>query len=620
MAVPLSAQAVLDPGAERRPDLRGVKLLLPVWGRCHLDQFLNASLPSLLWPGNLPALVDAMPCEFVAMTGSDDAETLAAHPNWHRLERICPVRVVAIDDLISDASYAVTITLAYTQAMRAAGAAMLDTGFIFLVADFLVADGSLGAVLARLRGGADGVLAGNFQVAAEAVGQSWPDGSIDTGVPLTPRQLVRWSLDHLHPQTVRAIVNAGYRRTETANRLFWCVDRNTLLGRFYLLHMIGIRPEIRDFTIGAACDYSFIPELCPSNRVVVLTDSDEYFVTEMQSTMNARGRADKAPALDPRLVAGDLSRWTTTRHRENARHSVLLHAADLPERLSEIETEAEALIDAIGRRLATIPQSHRHHPYWIGGTALHQATTGTRELGRGRGLSAATTRLWWRMRLSGFGRPPETRPWHPRWPDFSAAGAQLDFGGTLLILSDEPRSFERWTSRVAGKPVSIRRKRFDPGPARLQIGEAGPFDCCLLVLPEDDACGIGPTVDSLASVLKPGGKVIVLVIKDLRDNPSVLEPTGTAAIERGLAATGWTMQSSYLPAGAIRHALQQGLVASARATRHRSQAIAIAAILACIALAPLSWACNEIALRTTTRQARHPCSSALFMMRKGEEE
>jgi hypothetical protein len=607
--------ASLDRGAEPRPELRGIKLLLPVWGPRHLDQFLTASLPSLLWPGNLPALAEALPCEFVVMTGDGDADALASHPNWHRLMRICPARIVAIDDLISDASYAVTVTLAYARAVRATGPAMLDTGFIFLVSDFLVADGSLAAVLARLRGGADGVLAGNFLVAAEAVGQSWPNGSLAETAPLTPRQLVRWSLDHFHTETMHAMVNAGYRRVDSANRLFWQVDHDTLLGCFYLMHMIGIRPEVTEFTIGSSCDYSFIPELCPSNRVAVLTDSDEYFATEMQSVMNTGVTGGKASSPDPRLIAHDLSRWTTARHRQNARHLVLFHAADIPERLSAIRREADALIDGIGRHLSAVPQPHRGHPSWIGGIALHGATTGVRELEFGRSGGAAGTRLWWWVRMAGFGHPPDIRPWHPRWPDFAAVRAKLGRGGVILILSDQPRSFRRWAAQFAAQAVSVPRAALDSTALPRQIGEVGLFDRCLLVLPDDCANGIGRSVDAIGPLLKPRGEIIVAVINHLRDGPGVLDPAGAAAIERGLAATGWTMHSFHRSAGAVRRGLQRAIAASAGATRHESRPVALIAFLVCAILAPLIWVGNEIALRSAPDEARRPSSSALFVLR-----
>ena len=59
-----------------------------------------------------------------------------------------------------------------------------------------------------------------------------------------------------------------------------------MLGRFYLMHMLCVRPEVTDFIIGSSCDYSFIPEMCPSGNVDAITDSDEYLVIEMQPRMH----------------------------------------------------------------------------------------------------------------------------------------------------------------------------------------------------------------------------------------------------------------------------------------------------------------------------------------------
>jgi hypothetical protein len=193
--------------------------------------------------------------------------------------------------------------------------------------------------------------------------------------------------------------------------------------------------------------------------------------------------------------------------------------------------------------------------------------------------------------------------------------AQLGFGAAILILSDEPHSFAHWASRFSAKSTSIRREPLDAVGVSPRIGAAGPFDRCLLVLPDDGADGVCRSVDALGSMLKPDGRIIVLVIKDLKDGPAVIDSAGAAAIRCSLAATGWVMQSSYLPAGSVRHALQRGLVASAHATRCRSRSVAVAAILACGILVPLSWACNGIALRSATRRPLRSCSSALFVMR-----
>ncbi len=280
--------AVSDKGKTRdaasRTPPKAARLLLPVWGIRYIKQFIDFGLPTLLAPGNLPAVAKSLPSTLVILTSADDAAILRGHPAIQYLSTICDVEFELVDDLITGDNYSTTITLAYARGVRAAGDAMRDTCFFFLISDYLMADGSLANVLSRIQAGASGVLAGNFQVVErEAEIPFYP--RFDQGTPelvIHSRDLMRWALGHLHPMTAANMANFPLCHSAHSNRLFWRVDENTLIGRFYLMHMICIRPEVDEFVIGSSCDYSFIPELCPSDNVDVITDSDEYLVVEMQ--------------------------------------------------------------------------------------------------------------------------------------------------------------------------------------------------------------------------------------------------------------------------------------------------------------------------------------------------
>ncbi|HZT49186.1 MAG TPA: hypothetical protein VFA64_14520, partial [Hyphomicrobiaceae bacterium] len=56
----------------QRAPPRAVKLLLPAWGFRHVRQFLDSCLPTLLAPGNVPAIAARIPCEFVLLTSRED--------------------------------------------------------------------------------------------------------------------------------------------------------------------------------------------------------------------------------------------------------------------------------------------------------------------------------------------------------------------------------------------------------------------------------------------------------------------------------------------------------------------------------------------------------------------
>lgn len=267
----------LDRGPPKR-----IQFLLPIWGARYIRQFLQRGLPTWLADGNLPAVAKMLPTEFVLLTGRDDALLLHYSVQMRKLREICPVRVHYIDHLITNSNYSTTITLAYTEAIRATGDAMLDTCFFFLVSDYIMADRSLSNVVGRMMQGYSGVLVGNFQVAEEDAAP-WLVEQLSTALEpgtFTPRELIRWGLSHLHPATIANTVNYPLNHNDHTNRLFWRVDNNTLIGRFYLMHMICIRPEVTDFVIGSSCDYSFIPEMAPSDNVSIITDSDEYLVID----------------------------------------------------------------------------------------------------------------------------------------------------------------------------------------------------------------------------------------------------------------------------------------------------------------------------------------------------
>jgi hypothetical protein len=477
-----------------RGEPQAIQLLLPVWGTQFISKFLSVSLPTLLAPGNLPALAKSLPCKFIFLTSSDDAVDLRDHPAINYLRSICDVEIKLIDDLITGDNYSTTVTLAYTRAVRAAGGAMLDTCFFFMISDYIMADGSLANVLAKIRDGYDGVVAGNFQVVEESAQQSFFK-RFDTGKPMIivrPRNLMRWAINHLHPMTLANMVNFPLCHSVHSNRLFWRLDNKTLIGRFYLMHMICIRPETTNFVVGSSCDYSFIPEMCPSGRVHVMTDSDEYLVVEMQSNGHERNFVRLGPVNQITLTES-LAEWATATHRKNAYSAVVFHAAKLPANLDSFVAESSSYVDAIESALPK-PLPHRNHPYWLGAIAAHQwavaklrNTTSPPKVievleNKARGPN------WWLFRLRNFvfGRPPQVRSWHPRSPDYrmlmNLVERHFSNPGSLLIISSAPALVANFLSGVTQSSVSLDLSRF----LSLNREQFRPliekFDGCLLML------------------------------------------------------------------------------------------------------------------------------------------
>jgi hypothetical protein len=502
-------------------------MLVPVWGYGYVRQFLDYSLPTLLAPGNIPAVAEAMPCTFVLLTSANDAEFIVGHPGYRLLSSICSTEIALIDDLITGDNYSTTITLAYERAVRMTGAEMLDTCFFFLISDYLVADGSLRNALTRIAAGASGILAGNFQIVQEdAAPEFYAKFERDTPeITIAPRQLMRWALSHLHPMTAANTVNFPLSHTSHTNRLFWRVDRDTLIGRFYLMHMICIRPEITDFVIGSSCDYSFISEMCPSGAVEVLTDSDEYLVVEMQPRGHERNFLRMGP-FDPEQLAEVLSEWTTARHRENVRSTLVFHGGDAPATLPKVVDQADRFIETVTAKLNPVPQPHRDHPYWLGAIAAHRWALN--RLGRVPGTTASSssaavqpawslTRLVRECRVRLFGRPPDLRPWHPRWPDYRTLWARLQAvlsgkSGTLLIVAQNAMYLKDWMSRFAPDAEVLQTPELlnlEPRPYGELINK---FHGCIAVVDENELRYCRDLLDRLLPLVVEDGFVMLATI------------------------------------------------------------------------------------------------------------
>lgn len=429
------------------------KFLTVVWGDAYIELFATLALPSFLAPGNLPALAAATDLEVVIMTAQRDIEHFDKHFAFRRLRDICAVRFLDIDDLIVDGVYGVTLTLAYARAVIACGHDMLHTHFVFMNADFVLADGSLRSLSKHILAGRSIVLAPSFRATAEAV-EPRLRAEVDVAsgqLIVSPRRLAGISLEHPHPTTIAKIVNQEICHSVQPNQFFWQVDKQTLLGRYYLIFMLCLKPERIVERINSYCDYGFIPEMCPSGDEVVMGDSDEFFMLELQQRdqelfLLRRGRQ---PDKD---IARSLSQWTTAEHRRAASYDVVFHAGDLPSKLDRAKAEARAFVERIGERLGR-PVPHAAHPHWVGGIIAF------RRFRRARGLRALPAemaetsgialnlfafRSVWRRILDWprslvlashhliMGWAPRVTPLHPDWLDY------LHLRTTLAAIVAEP--------------------------------------------------------------------------------------------------------------------------------------------------------------------------------------
>jgi hypothetical protein len=628
-----------EPGAVRAAATSGA-LLVPIWGYRFVSQFLEFGLPTLLASGNLPAIARDLPFRVVALSSEGDEPLIRSHPAWRRLERICPAEVQLIDDLITDANHTATITLAFERAMRNYGESITDTCFILWMSDYLVGNGSLAAVVRRLQDGASGVVAGNFQVVAEdaipSLRRIVDPGNASIDIP--NRQLIAWSLAYLHPATAANIVNFGLVHNAHTNRLFWRVNEETLIGRFYLIHPIGVRPETADFEISSSFDYSFMPEMCPSGRVQTITSSDDYCVVEMQRREHETNTILPGP-VDNLVLAADLSQWTTAQHRESAVHTVVFQAGDTPENLPEIVAEADRFISGVGELLVGPPQPHRNHPFWVGSIAISRARTGRpltqenwRFLHQDFLPRNALAKFLLRVRAKIFGPVPNVTRLHPRWPDYKLLhdrlAAALAGGSRVLLAVDTPTRFAHWLSRSTGDITTLDLDGFLSSTPQLyeKLYEplTGKYDSCFVMLPEAFFARADEVIERLGPLLTRDGQMSVFIMND-RPVAVCMHFSEVFARDaaRLLSPSSWIAETSYVQAGRFRwriyRASQWFADGAVRAAAQRQTFRLICHALGGLLIAPFAYLGN-IGVTTSALPPVGIWSSIFLQLRRSDRK
>jgi hypothetical protein len=367
--MPAPERTRIESSVRAKRDAEGpkAKFLTVVWGKAYIDRFCSLALPSYLSPGNIPALAEAVDLEVVVMTPRQDIEHFRKNASFRRLETICEVRFIEIDDLLATAVYGVTLTLAYARPIIACGEEMLRTHFIFMNADFVLADGALRALCEHIRSGRSIVLAPSFRAIAEDL-EPMLRRLVNRGAAtlrVEPRRLAEISLARPHRTTVAKTFNQRVFYSTHPNQFFWQVDQSTVLGRYFLIFHLCLKPERIMRNVSGYADYSFIPELCPSGDEVVMGDSDKFFMLELQKREQETNLL-RFGEMSPRRIARTLSEWTTAEHRRASRYDIVFHSRDLPASLGAAKVRAEAFVEDIQRRL-TQPKSHLEHRYWVNG-------------------------------------------------------------------------------------------------------------------------------------------------------------------------------------------------------------------------------------------------------------
>jgi len=180
-----------------------------IWGQWHRGMFLNANLPTMLAPGNLPALAAGIDCEYFVYTTAKDAAEIEGDPAFERLQALLPVTL----KLFTTSKTKHPIKLHHDIWRRAMGHARQRGAFIlFMPPDVAWADGSFAGLRAALEAGKRAIFMTYPRVLSEtfvpAMTERFPPRA-DRSVAIPAPEMMGLAITHLHPMM------AAYSRTSS---------------------------------------------------------------------------------------------------------------------------------------------------------------------------------------------------------------------------------------------------------------------------------------------------------------------------------------------------------------------------------------------------------------------
>ena len=616
------------------PEIKpSIRVLVPVWGQRYIDMFLDIGLPSMLTPRNLPTLAAEYACEFVFLTKAADKGRISRHVGYQALARVCKTTFTAIDDLLVSGMEGYSLTLCFSRGIHDVGPKMVDTYFIFMNADFVVSDGAYETLLRHIREGRRAIVAPSLRSVSEQtvpILESKRDDS-DHTLTISAREMVGLTLKHLHPTAAANIVDGNFAFNSATNQFFWWVDDHTLIARFFLLFMFCIRPERELQDIPGFCDYTFVPEMCPSGNVAILDDSDQCYLMELQ------GREQELhylrfgrPAVED--IARHLSEWTTYNHRLYSRRTIVFHSGDRPNSLARSEQIVAAFMDGVFQRMDDEPISVRNHPYWTGALrAAAQRTNPNRtaaEIAQENAESAlakmaksavAARRLF----LSLAGEPPLVNMLHFDWQDYRAAVPYLrtalaDPAAQILYVNGGLINFEALTSTSRERCHRLELEEIlSHKRTAAKVAPTRRYNFCFLYIGTRHLADVGEALSCLTDMTTNDARIVVL-IRD--DSPDASGPPLSRILLRQLAQIrpfGLSVKSMVSSGGSIKRLVRETVIAQATKIYRYGVFRRPGAVAALAVLIPLAAIINIVAkLRGERVLDGRYCSSLLLNVEK----
>jgi hypothetical protein len=241
-----------------------------LWGDWHREIFLNSNLPTMLSPGNLPALSAGIDCEYLVYTTPQDALKMSHNQAFQRLRSIVPLSL----KLFTPSRTGNIFNLHHMIWRKATEHARRQQAFILLMPpDVAWADGSFARLRNALASGKRAIFMTYPRVVSEtivpALAERFPRDAGESMV-IPAKDLMALAITHIHP------LMAAYDRASThfpvhPEMILWPIEGDGFLLRLLARELFCFEPG--RYPLNAQ---SLLAQMPPDDEIYVFRDSREF--------------------------------------------------------------------------------------------------------------------------------------------------------------------------------------------------------------------------------------------------------------------------------------------------------------------------------------------------------
>ncbi|MBC8232333.1 hypothetical protein H8E77_22530 [bacterium] len=317
-----------------------------VWGTDFTDAFLQVCLPSQLFPGNLLYFVKHTECIYRIYTTAKDAEVICKSDVFKKLSNIIRVELALITGMSYVGKYKPQ-TQCHAHLIQSASD---DCAFVVLIPDAVWADGAFARLLEISESGKRIIAISTPRLAKETFIPAFlerygnKDGTIQ---PVTPPQLVKMAMDHLHPDTLLQFWNPKKNSGIIPGIFYWPVNQEGLLVKQFHLFPLMVRPVDRDAVPDVTIDADYTLKACPDFAdVYIVQDSDDICAFDFTSISQAQ-----TPIMLGGQSVEKVADWakvcTHSLHREFVKHGIRFHWNACSAKWRDVEQQSDAVVENI---------------------------------------------------------------------------------------------------------------------------------------------------------------------------------------------------------------------------------------------------------------------------------